>query len=94
MRVLSHLMTKRTSKTRIRELIEKAAAHFGGTDTGLAKACGCTQNAIWQAKVRGSVSAELAAAIHRATEGDVPANELRPDLWPLHPEILPERVSA
>lgn len=90
--VSSRDMRKRPNKTKTRELIDKAAAMFGGSDTKLAEACGCTQNAIWQARARGAISAELAAAIHRATTGDVPATETRPDLWPLHPAVEMENA--
>lgn len=94
MRVLSGRMARRASKTKVRELIDKAAGMFGGNDTRLAEACGFTQNAIWQARARGRVTGELAAAIHRATKGEVPAEEFRPDLWPLQHNLPREQVSA
>jgi DNA-binding transcriptional regulator YdaS (Cro superfamily) len=47
-----------------------------------------TQPAISKAKLQGRVSARLALAMHRATDGRVPASELRPDLW-RSPENVP-----
>ena len=68
--------------TDIRSLIEQAISHVG-SEAKLGKAAGgFTQNAIWQAKRRNRVSAELALGIHRATHGAVPACQLRPDHWP------------
>lgn len=65
----------------IRELIEKAIGE--GSQAELAKACGVTQQSIWQAKETNRCSAELAMAIEKATNGLVTAKELRPDLpWP------------
>jgi DNA-binding transcriptional regulator YdaS (Cro superfamily) len=52
-----------------------------GSEQKLAAACGVTQPAIWRAKTHGRVSPRLALAIHRATDGAVPASTLRPDLW-------------
>lgn len=54
---------------------------FGGSETKLARAADCSQNAIWAAKRAGRTSAELAVAIERATGGAVPRWRLRPDLW-------------
>lgn len=66
----------------IRELIEKAIAILG-SQAKLAEACGVKQPSIWQAKETERCSAELAMAIERATEGQVTALSLRPDLpWP------------
>lgn len=65
----------------IKELIEKAIGE--GSQADLAKACGVTQQSIWQAKETNRCSAELAMAIEKATAGKVTALELRPDLpWP------------
>jgi hypothetical protein len=47
-----------------------------------------TQPAISKAKRQGKISARLALAMHRATNGRVPASELRPDLW-RSPENVP-----
>lgn len=94
MRVLSAFMVKRPSKTKVRELLDAAAAKFDSNDTRLAEACGCTQNAIWQARARGSVSAELARAIHSACAGSPSAADFRPDLWPLVPEVHREAIPA
>ena len=64
--------------------IDKAIEYFG-TQVALARACGVSQQALNKAYQRGSVSAELAVAIHHATGGTVTAASLRPDLWPLKP---------
>jgi len=61
--------------------IEKAV-QIVGSEAKLGKAAGgFSQNAIWQAKTRNRCSPELALGIHRATEGEVSASILRPDLW-------------
>ena len=60
--------------------IERAIA-FAGSEAKLGGAIGFSQVAINKAKRRGSVSAEMALAIHRFTAGVVPACALRPDLW-------------
>lgn len=57
------------------------AISIAGSEARLAKAIGFSQNAVWTAKKYGKTSAEMAAAIHRYTEGKVPRHELRPDLW-------------
>lgn len=54
---------------------------IAGSEAKLGRAAGVSQNAIWQAKRRGRVSAELAVAIERATAGLVSRAELRPDLF-------------
>ena len=61
-------------------LIEQAIAMYG-TEAKLAAAVGCSQPAINIAKRRGGVGAEMAIAIHRATDGRVAKWKLRPDLW-------------
>ena len=63
-----------------RPLIESAIA-IAGSQAKLGAACGVSQGAIWKAKVAGRVSATLAVAIEKATEGNVPRHRLRPDLW-------------
>lgn len=65
---------------RVRELLTAAIAE-AGSEEKLGKASGYSQNAIWQAKRRGRVTAEMAAAIDRATGGRVPKSALRPDLF-------------
>lgn len=72
----------------VSDAIERAVA-IVGSEAKLGKAAGgFSQNAIWQAKRRGKISAELAIGIHRATKGDVPASLMRPDLW-ARPEDVP-----
>jgi DNA-binding transcriptional regulator YdaS (Cro superfamily) len=65
----------------IERLLLKAIELTGGTQASLGEAIGATQNAIYQAIQRRHVTAEMACAIHHATEGGVPAWKLRPDLW-------------
>lgn len=60
--------------------IHRAIA-IAGSEQKLGAAAGVSQNAIWQAKKRGRVSAELAVAIEKATSGAVTRAELRPDLF-------------
>lgn len=74
--------------SQVRELIEKAVGKVGSEAELGKKAGGFSQNAIWQAKRRNSVTAEMALGIHHATAGEVPASDLRPDLW-AHPEDVP-----
>ena len=69
------------------EAVGRAVA-IAGSEVKLAAACGVTQPAISKAKLKGRVSSALALAIHRATNGRVPASELRPDLW-RSPENVP-----
>jgi DNA-binding transcriptional regulator YdaS (Cro superfamily) len=65
------------------EALKKAVELVGNNDSELARKIGATQNAVWQAKQRGKVSAEMAMAIEQALAGAVKARELRPDLpWP------------
>lgn len=66
----------------VRSLIEKAIEHCGSEAKLGEAAGGFSQNAVWQAKKRGRVSAELALGIDRATKGEIKASQLRPDLWP------------
>lgn len=76
----------------VRQLIEKAVEKVGSEAELGKKAGGFSQNAIWQAKRRNSVTAEMALGIHRATDGEVPASDLRPDLW-AKPEDVPARTA-
>lgn len=64
----------------VRDLIRQAI-EFYGSEAKLGRAIGCTQNAVWQAKKRGRVSAEMAVNIDRVTGGSVPKEKLRPDLF-------------
>lgn len=58
------------------------AIEIAGSEAKLGALIGCSQVAINKAKHRGSVSAEMAVAIDRVTEGKVSKSELRPDLFP------------
>ena len=60
--------------------LEKAIG-IAGSQARLGELCGVSQNAIWAAKRAGRVSAELAMSIEKATDGQVPRWEMRPDLW-------------
>ena len=64
----------------VRDLIQRAIEIFG-SEAKLGKATGYSQNAIWQAKRRGTVSSEMAVAIDRATDGLISKSKLRPDLF-------------
>lgn len=57
------------------------AIEIAGSEHRLAKAIGFSQNAVWTARQYGKASAEMAAAIDRFTNGQVPRHALRPDLW-------------
>lgn len=77
----------------VRGHIEEAI-RIAGSESKLGKAAGYTQHAIWRAKVRGSVTPDMALGIHRATNGEVPACVLRPDLWPTLDHVPIERVAS
>ncbi len=57
------------------------AIKLAGSEAKLGKACGRSQHAIWYAKTKNKVSAELAIAIEAATGGQVTRSDLRPDLY-------------
>jgi DNA-binding transcriptional regulator YdaS (Cro superfamily) len=64
----------------VRDLIQEAI-RFAGSEAKLGKATGYTQNAIWQAKRRGTVTPQMAVRIDRATNSLVPKEKLRPDVF-------------
>jgi DNA-binding transcriptional regulator YdaS (Cro superfamily) len=64
------------------------AIRIAGSESKLAEATGYSQVAINKAKRRGSVSPQMALAVHRFTGGAVPASALRPDLW-ARPQDVP-----
>ncbi len=64
----------------VRHLLEKAISHFG-SEAKLGQATGYSQHAVWMAKARGRVTAEMAVAIDRATGGEVRKSALRPDIF-------------
>lgn len=68
-------------------LIGRACSHCGGSQAGLARAAGVTQQAISKAHKNSAVSPGLAVAIHVATSGAIAKWDLRPDLFdnPLAP---------
>lgn len=76
--------------------IDRAIA-IAGSEAKLASITGWSQVGINKAKRRGRASAELAIAIHRATDGHVSAAELRPDLFPpgySPPALAPQPEAA
>jgi DNA-binding transcriptional regulator YdaS (Cro superfamily) len=64
------------------------AIRLAGSECKLAAALGYSQVAINKARRRGSVSPEMALAVHRFSGGAVPASALRPDLW-ARPQDVP-----
>jgi DNA-binding transcriptional regulator YdaS (Cro superfamily) len=64
----------------------RRAIALAGSEAKLGALAGVSQNAIWQAKVKGRVSAELAVAIERGLRGRVTRAELRPDLFAFIPD--------
>lgn len=68
-----------------------------GSEAKLGKGIGFSQVAINKAKQRGSVSPEMALAIHRFSGGEIAASDLRPDLWSSPddvPATQPEQVAS
>jgi DNA-binding transcriptional regulator YdaS (Cro superfamily) len=59
----------------------KKAIEIAGSEHRLAKAIGYSQHAVWYARQKGRPSAEMALAIHRYTRGEVPKEQLRPDIF-------------
>lgn len=78
-----------------RHHVERAIA-LHGSQAKLAKELGCSQQYIsWLLKDADQISAEMAMAIDKATEGKVAAAELRPDLpWPFNPAPEQERATS
>jgi len=68
--------------------IDRAIDLAGGSQAKLATAIGLSQPLINKAKHSGRAGPKLALAIHHFTKGEVPASELRPDLW-TNPEDVP-----
>lgn len=69
----------------------KRAVNQLGSQPKLAAAMGCSQSKIsWllQKPDNYRMDADDALAVHRATNGDVPASAIRPDIWPT-PECVP-----
>jgi DNA-binding transcriptional regulator YdaS (Cro superfamily) len=62
------------------DLLDKAIKIMG-TQTKLACALGVSHNAVYWARRRGSVTAEMALGIDRVTARKVSKEELRPDLF-------------
>jgi len=77
----------------VKPAVRRAVAIIG-SEVKLAAACGVTQPAISKAKLTGRISPRLALAMHRATRGQVPASELRPDLWRCPQDVPAETGGA
>jgi DNA-binding transcriptional regulator YdaS (Cro superfamily) len=75
----------------VSEAIRRAVAILG-SEVKLAAACGVTQPAISKAKHKGRISVRLALRMHQATNGEVSASELRPDLWDIPEHVPPQRA--
>jgi DNA-binding transcriptional regulator YdaS (Cro superfamily) len=68
------------------------AVRLLGSQNRLAEAMGCSQSKIsWLIITAKEIGAEDALAIDRATNGEVPASQLRPDLWPTHAHVPPRQ---
>jgi DNA-binding transcriptional regulator YdaS (Cro superfamily) len=63
------------------DLFKSLIDRYGG-DTQLATALGYTQNAVWSARRRKSVSPKMALAIEKLTQGEINRSSLRPDVYP------------
>ncbi len=76
--------------------IERAITLAGGSEAKLADKIGFSQPAVHKAKKTGRAGPRLALAIHRFSNGEVPASELRPDLWsrPEDVPLAPEQVAS
>lgn len=57
------------------------AIQFAGSEAKLGAGIGFSQVAINKAKHKGRASPAMALAIHRFTDGAVPASAIRPDMW-------------
>jgi DNA-binding transcriptional regulator YdaS (Cro superfamily) len=72
----------------------RSAVEIVGSQGSLAQMMGRSQQQVSALINRApAISAEDAVAIHRATNGQVPASALRPDLW-LRPEDVPAVLHA
>lgn len=70
-----------------KELLKKAIGKLGSQNR-LAEAMGCSQAKIsWLLLTAKDLSAEDALLIDRATDGEVSASELRPDIWPTRKHV-------
>ena len=69
-------------------VIERAIALAGGSEAALARGTHLSQPLIHKAKKSGRAGPRLALAIHHFSKGEIPASEIRPDLWE-KPEDVP-----
>lgn len=64
-------------------LLDTAIARAGGSEAKLAVAIGYSQVAVNKAVRAGRATPGIAAAIHKWSGGDIPADKLCPDFpWP------------
>jgi DNA-binding transcriptional regulator YdaS (Cro superfamily) len=77
-------------------IIERAIALAGGSEAALARQTHLSQPLIHKAKKSGRAGPKLALAIHHFTKGEIPASEIRPDLWEKPEDVpgAPERENA
>lgn len=75
----------------VRQHLEDAIRR-AGSEAKLGEVTGYSQHAIWRAKRRGSVTAEMALRFHE--KGIVPRSKLRPDLWSDEAERGPDLAAA
>lgn len=68
-----------------REALQKALQYCGNNQAELARRCGVKQPHVWKWVKAGRVPTERVPSVVKATQGQVKAHELRPDL----PEIFP-----
>lgn len=71
--------------------VERAITLAGGSEAALARETGLSQPLINKAKKAGRAGPKLALAIHYFSKGQIPASEIRPDLW-RNPEDVPPLV--
>lgn len=69
-------------------IIERAITLAGGSEAALSRATRLSQPLIHKAKKTGRAGPKLALAIHHFSNGQIPASEIRPDLWE-SPEDVP-----
>ena len=69
-------------------IIERAITLAGGSEAALARETRLSQPLIHKAKKSGRAGPRLALAIHHFSKGQIPASEIRPDLWE-NPEDVP-----
>lgn len=82
-------MLRAPSSEETRALLQRAINICGGTQQALAAACSYSQNGIWLALKKGRISLEMAVALDRATKGQVPSWQTRPDAFSVNAPSSP-----